>query len=294
MPEESGAALTAARTNARPPRDNLVRASANGLALRAVAAPADDPEASDNANGMPTLYGYFTRFNEWAEIDSIYEGHFLERIAPGAFKKTFQETTPIVLFQHGMDPSIGDKALGRAVVLEERDEGPYYEVPLLDTSYNRDLVPGLEANLYGASFRFSVLRDDYDKRPGESEHNPKGLPERTIREVRNQEFGPVSFPAYAGATAGVRSMTDEFLLARATHDPERLKPLLAYLEARDQQRQVSPPPVAALPADEPDTAPPSESAEAEPHPIGERRKQPAARPHIYGMSRKENAESWRL
>lgn len=234
MPDPSGAASTAARES-RPPRDNLVRACAAGIALRAAPAQQQGAEPSDNANGMPTLFGHFTRFNEWTEIDSFWEGNFLERIAPGSFKKTFREQTPKVLFQHGSDPQVGDKMLGAPDVLREDPDGPYYEVPLLDTTYNADLVPGLEAGLYGASFRFTVLREEWTEEPAVSDHNPAGIPERTIKEVRCQEFGPVSFPAYPGATAGVRSMTDEFIVARATSDPERLRGLLHYLAAVDER-----------------------------------------------------------
>ncbi len=67
--------------------------------------------------------------------------------------------------------------------------------------------PGLRAGVYGASFRFQTLREDIDQRPGTSAYNPEGLPQRTIQEARVMEFGPVTFPAYAGATAGVRSLT---------------------------------------------------------------------------------------
>jgi phage head maturation protease len=73
-------------------------------------------------------------------------------------------------------------------------------VPLLDTSYNRDLLPGLKDGVYGASFRFQVMKEELKQDPGVSDHNPKGLPERTITEARVMEFGPVTFPAYAGAT----------------------------------------------------------------------------------------------
>src|SRR4051812_38962522 len=111
--------LPAARENGRPPRDELVRAVRASGELRS----AD--------GGMPTLYGHFTPFNVWTEIDSWYEGNFLERIVPGAFKKTFREMTPKVLFQHGGDPQIGDKVLGPPEELREEDVGPYYEVPLL-------------------------------------------------------------------------------------------------------------------------------------------------------------------
>ena len=41
--------------------------------------------------------------------------------------------------------------------------------------------------------------------------NPDRLPERTITNATLYEFGPVTFPAYEGATAGMRSMTDEFM-----------------------------------------------------------------------------------
>lgn len=185
----------------------------------------------------------------------------MERVAAGAFKKTFREQTPKVLFQHGQDTQVGDKPLGAPDVLREEDEGPYYEVPLLDTSYNRDLIPGLEAGLYGASFRFSVMREEWVDEPEPSDYNPQGLPERTIKEVRCQEFGPVTFPAYPGATAGVRSMTDEFIVATATSSPDKLRALLEYLERRDARPAVERDNEtdAALAADEQDAAAPGDS-----------------------------------
>jgi hypothetical protein len=35
--------------------------------------------------------GHFVVFNQWTRIDSIFEGTFMERIARGAFTKTFKE-----------------------------------------------------------------------------------------------------------------------------------------------------------------------------------------------------------
>jgi HK97 family phage prohead protease len=217
---EALASSAEAQQSSQPPRDGLVRALRPGLELRA---------AGDE--GMPTLFGHFAIFNEWTEIDSIFEGHFLERIAPGAFRKTFREQRDEmrVLFQHGMDWNIGDKPLGPIEDLREDKTGAYYEAPLLDTSYNRDLLPGLEASLYGASFRFRVLREEFNEEPDPSDDNPKGLPERTIKEAQVFEFGPVTFPAYPNATAGVRSLTDEFLLARFAGEPEQLRELLKFV-----------------------------------------------------------------
>jgi hypothetical protein len=182
--------------------DTLVRAYRPGVELRA---------AADGAS-MPTLFGHFAVFNHWTEIDSVFEGRFLERIAPGAFSKTFAENRDQMrcLFQHGRDPVVGDKPLGPFQELREDSVGAYYEVPMLDTSYNRDLIPGLEADQYGASFRFRVMKDEWVDEPPRSDHNPGRIPERTLLEVRTFEAGPVTFPAYAGATAGLRSLTDFF------------------------------------------------------------------------------------
>jgi HK97 family phage prohead protease len=186
------------------PRENLFRALVQDdiFELRATG----DGE-------MPVLKTRFAVFNQWTEIDSYFEGRFLERIAPGAFKKTIRDSRDQikVLFQHGRDFQVGDKPLGPIETLREEPDGPYAEVPLLDTSYNRDLIPGLEAGLYGASFRFQVMREDIVQNPKRSDYNPDGLPERTIKELRLAEFGPVTFPAYAGATAGLRSITDRFI-----------------------------------------------------------------------------------
>jgi phage head maturation protease len=115
-----------------------------------------------------------------------------------------------VLFDHGMDAQIGNKVLGPIDSLVERSDGPHYEVPLFDTSYNRDLLPGLKAGVYGASMRMRVTGDEWDDKPARSDANPDGLPERTITAMKVLEFGPVTFPANPGASAGVRSGTDEF------------------------------------------------------------------------------------
>ncbi len=198
------------------PRDNLVRAVFPAdLELR------DAPGSAET----PTLTGHFAVFNEWTHIHSMWEGEFMERIAPGAFSKTISENTSQmrVLFNHGNDPSIGDKVLGQIASLTEDKTGARYEVPLFDTSYNQDLLPGLRAGVYGASFRFTVMREEIVDEPKPTASNPRGLPERTIQEARVMEFGPVTFPAYGAATAGVRSLTDQYRLQEIV----RVRPDLA-------------------------------------------------------------------
>jgi HK97 family phage prohead protease len=206
-------------TDIHAPKDELVRAVVRGgYELRA----RDDGKP-------PTMVGHFTKWDSWYEVDSLWEGNFLERTAPGSARKTINENMGDVrsLFNHGMDPSIGDKPMGPVEVLREDEIGGYYEVPLLDARYVReDILPGLEAGLYGSSFRFKVTREEWVDDPKASDYNPDRKAERTIKEFRLYEFGPVTFPANPAATATVRSATDDYLIDRLARDPERLRALV--------------------------------------------------------------------
>lgn len=214
--------------------------------------------AADHPDGglMPTMTGYFSTFEDWYEVDSMFEGHFMESIGRGAFEKTISESRDQmkVLYDHGQDPQIGNKILGPIEDLHTDKRGPKYEVPLFDTSYNRDLAPGLEAGVYGSSFRFTVEKDVWDHTPPRSRSNPDGIPERTITEARVFEFGPVTFPANAKATAGARSTTDAFY--RRSRDPEQFEALL-------RSAQVARTPVRTGAADQADE-PPSDTPPEEP------------------------------
>lgn len=190
--------------------------------------------AEGDGGGMPTMEGHFSMFDNWYQINSAFEGKFLERIHPGAFKKTFKDDASRknagdkikCLLEHGHDYTVGDKPLGVPRSLSEDGNGAYYEVPLLDTSYVRDLIPALEAGAYGSSFRFRVLQDEWVEEPERSEYNPDGIPERTIKEVRVMEFGPTMFPANSSATAGMRSTTDDYYAALRARRPEQFEDAL--------------------------------------------------------------------
>ena len=222
------------------PKENLVRAL--------LAPPPAELRAKDDDGdgGLGTLAGHFAVFDEWTQIESWWEGRFLERIAPGAFKRTIKENRARikVLYDHGMDPTLGNKPLGPIDVLKEDDKGARYEVPLIDTDYNRGfIVPAATAGLLGASFRFSVVKEEWNEKPAKSKANPDRLPERSITDVDLYEFGPVTFPAYEGATAGMRSGTDAFLDCLA-HDPRFVARLTERTGAKVVEQIID-----ALPAD---------------------------------------------
>jgi len=192
--------------------DNLsrMRPSSEGATVRA---------KSDGS--PPVLFGHFSVFDAWYEVNSSWEGNFVERIAPGAFARSIKErgATIKAQFDHGHDPWIGNSVLGPFNELREDKTGGYYEIGLIDTDYNRDrVIPQAEAGLLGASFRFSVRDEQWKDKPSRSSHNPDGIPERTITDVDLFELGPVVFPASQAATAGLRSTTDEFI-ERFFQDP---------------------------------------------------------------------------
>lgn len=196
------------------PTDNLVRARY------------DDGAASIRSDGDSgsgrTLFGHFAVFDRWTEIDSWYEGRFLERVGDMAFDRTFRERADKirVLYDHGHDPSIGNKPLGAPDVLRsDKGVGAYYESELFASNYVEELMPALRASQLGASFRFRVVAEQWVEPKKESSHNPHKLPERTITDVDLYEFGPVTFPAYDDATAGVRSTGSDAFIAHLMDDP---------------------------------------------------------------------------
>lgn len=242
----------------KPPKEDVFRAFAEPMELRDGM---DMPsETGDLVEGQEetgnTLRGHFAVFNSPTIIDSYYEGRFCEIVAPGAFAKTFVESRDSirVLLSHGFDPTIGDKPIATITDLREDETGAYYECELLD-GLDPLVVAGLRAGQYGASFRFRVMREEWDEKPGPSESNPDGLPLRTLKEVQVREVGPTTFGAYSGATsevcaAGMRmlepmgSLADEVIVERLAQDPARLTRLVeersahmaAFSKAMDEVR----------------------------------------------------------
>ena len=192
-----------------------------------------------------TLDGYAAVFNTPTRIDS-WEGRFDEQFAPGAFKRSVQSRLPVLMYNHGKHPQIGDMPIGAIQTLREDARGLHVTARLFDNALVapvRDAIAG--GAIQGMSIRMQVLKETV--KPGE-------VPLRTITEVRVPELGPVNFPAYPTTSVGVRDA--EPVLAdppaelaldqaesaapadatRATNQSARLR-LAAQLE---QHRKVTP------------------------------------------------------
>jgi hypothetical protein len=176
--------------------------------------------AASNQGDGKTLEGYAAVFDQDTEINS-WEGHFKERMVKGAFRKTLKERTPVCQFDHGHDTRFGNLPIGSFEELKEDRHGLRVRARLFD--HAEPIRQAIEAGaVTGMSFRFKVVRDSWADDKGNpitdrnelmdklynAKKGDKPL-QRTIKEVKLMEAGPVVFPAYPQTTVGVRSMTDD-------------------------------------------------------------------------------------
>lgn len=182
--------------------------------------------ASDEGGDGLTMEGHFAVFNDPTEINSPIEGRFNESIAPGAFRKTLNERTPIVQYDHGHDSRVGSVPIASIKELKEDSHGLFMRARLFDNELVKPVRDAIAGNaLTGASFRFQPVRDEWRDARGDLIDDDQELEQllygggrsvdssrlplqRTIREVKLFELGPVANPAYRGTAIGVRSQEE--------------------------------------------------------------------------------------
>ena len=153
--------------------------------------------AVESGDGL-TLSGYAAVFDTPTRIDS-WEGTFDEQIRRGAFSKTIGERMPILQWNHGKDPAIGQVPIGAITALREDDRGLWVEARLHPNDAVRPVRDAIASGaITGMSFRFQAMQQQVDE-SGE-------MPLRTLTEVKLFELGPVAMPAYDATTVGVRDV----------------------------------------------------------------------------------------
>jgi HK97 family phage prohead protease len=157
----------------------------------------NDFEVRETSDGM-TLTGYAARFNEPSEPLP-----FIERIAPGAFKRSLRAKNDIkLLWNHDSSSVLGSTRSGTLRLVED-EMGLRVEADLPDTQAGRDAKVLIQrGDVTGFSFGFTVP-------PNGDTWNADGT-ERTLKSVRLLEVSTgVAFPAYPStASAQVRSLED--------------------------------------------------------------------------------------
>jgi HK97 family phage prohead protease len=201
-----------------PPRDDLERSAAFDIV-----------RAEDTGDGL-TLEGYGAVFDVPTRIDS-WEGEFDELIARGAFRKSIRERTPRIQFDHGHHPLIGSIPIGAITQIDEDDRGLHVVARISNNWLMQPVRDAIaEGSIDGMSFRFTVVREEWRDaagtlvKPGELEQllwNPgdRGPLQRTLKEVKVAEVGPVVWPAYDSTTVGVRARN----IATAISDDDQMR-----------------------------------------------------------------------
>ncbi len=173
--------------------------------------------AVENGDGM-TFTGYAAVFNSPSEPLP-----FIERIAPGAFKRSLKARNDIkLLWNHDTGSVLGSTRAG-TLKLEEDSYGLRVTAVLPDTNLGRDVRTLVQrGDVNAMSFGFSVPA-------GGDSWNAEGT-ERTLKSVRIFEVSVVAYPAYqqTAGTASVRSF--DGVAKRAEVDADQLADAMLAIE----------------------------------------------------------------
>ncbi len=183
--------------------------------------------AVENGDGM-TFTGYAAIFNSPSEPLP-----FIERIAPGAFKRSLKARNDIkLLYNHDTGSVLGSTRAG-TLKLEEDNYGLRVTAILPETTLGKDVRTLVQrGDVSAMSFGFSVPAN------GDT-WNAEGT-ERTLRSVRIHEVSIVAFPAYqqTAGTAAVRSY--DAVATRAEVDADSLADaMLAVEDGKDLSLEQS-------------------------------------------------------
>ena len=174
-------------------------------------------EVREDGDGM-TFEGYAAVFNTPSEPLP-----FIERIAPGAFKRSIDARNDIkLLWNHDTGTVLGSTRAG-TMRLNEDERGLRVSATFPNTSAGRDAAELLRrGDVDSMSFGFSVPS-------GGDEWSNDGA-ERTLKSVRLHEVSIVAFPAYS-STAGTTSVRGlDKVAERADVDPDALADAMVKLE----------------------------------------------------------------
>ena len=148
---------------------------------------------------------------------------FIERIAPGAFKKSLKSRMPIKMYMNHDSSMLLASTRSKTLRLQEDSKGLLVEADLPDTTVGRDLsVLMKRGDVDSMSFGFSVPS-------GGDKWSDDGM-SRELRQVRLHEVSVVTgFPAYTATSASVRSL--DILAERTGVDADQLAEAITVLEA---------------------------------------------------------------
>lgn len=163
--------------------------------------------AADDDQGVRQFVGHAAVFNQRTAIGNPLTWGFYEEIAPGAFTKTLDEGDARYLVDHYTHLVVSRVSAG-SLRLSQDQVGLAVDSDLDQRlSYVADLVVNLEnRNVTGMSFGFRTVKDDWQTITVSTSEGDMDAELRIIREVQLYEVSAVTFPAYEGTDAALRSV----------------------------------------------------------------------------------------
>lgn len=172
---------------------------------------------TDDGSDFMSFRGYAAVFNQDSEPLP-----FIERVMPGAFKKTLKSRNNVKMYRNHDSSALLATTRAGTLRLQEDEHGLMVDADLPPTSVGRDLSILMQrGDIDSMSFGFTVPQ-------GGDRWSDDGRT-RELREVRLLEVSVVSgFPAYQGTSASVRSM--DAVAQRTGLDADKLAEAITVLE----------------------------------------------------------------
>lgn len=172
-----------------------------------------DSEIRATGDSGKTVGGYAAVFEKLSEN----LGGFVEKIAPGAFKRAIEEKADVrALWAHDSSIVLGRTTNG-TLRLAENTRGLKFELDLPETSAGRDAFISISrGDVSGVSFGFFVRSDKW-----EFSEDPAKPHVRTLLDIDIFEISPVAFPAYPQtqvSTRDAREVLEAALTARQAQE----------------------------------------------------------------------------
>ena len=178
--------------------------------------------------GSLTISGYAIRYDEPSQP---LEYGFREIIKPGAFNESLKKRNIVALHQHD-DKQLLGSTQAKSLRLEERQDGIYFELDLLET--RKELFELVKrGDLQSASFGFTVTDEKFNRNGNED-----------VREVRKGELYEISLvhtPAYPTTSVVAKRSLEQYETFKKEKDTNMTTQQQQHIDPTLMQRAAHPP-----------------------------------------------------
>ncbi len=187
---------------------------------------ADGAGTGDSAESGPRIIGgygavFYSAADPGTQIELWTDTY--ERIMPGAFDRSIAEGADVVsLFNHD-DNNVLGRTTSKSLALSVDAVGLLYGATenTKDPQWASTAAKVERGDVTGASFMFFVRKQEWSL---ETLADGREIEVRSILDVDLVEVGPVTFPWYPAATAGMRARPEDVASLRSQRDLDRNRP----------------------------------------------------------------------